>query len=165
MVLDSGGYEVWLNPGVVDEEAEWAFMHGQCLALAVAGSRQTGWSVAVLTEREEEDPDALAPGGFTYSDILVHAYLVTPDERLLDITGEAVPDLEARQQLTIHAADQVDVLLEQHRGYLERQDEAVAATFVPAVLAAGAATPTTSQTVTSQTVTSQTATQKDFQHR
>lgn len=135
-MLDAGGHLVELTPGVIDDEADWAYMHGQCLALAVAVSRRTGWPV-VTTTIEETEPDAEQPDGYFHQRLLRHAAVRTPEGDLLDIRGPGDPDVietyEGERQDT-WPAERLDELLAEHQGFLEEQNLEAAETFVDPVL-------------------------------
>jgi hypothetical protein len=72
VVAGSDGCSYELEPGVLDERAEAAFLHGQCHALALALHERTGWPI-IGVEDEELD--------------ICHFHVQTPCGRALDITG------------------------------------------------------------------------------
>lgn len=61
--------------GVIDEDSRWAYLNGQCHALAMSIHEATGWPLWMIghTRYECGDPD--------------HWAVATPDGRLLDIAG------------------------------------------------------------------------------
>lgn len=124
-----------VTPGVLDEDASWAYKHGQCLALAVALSRRTGWPIRVATYTEDE-PDSWAPGGVVTHRLLRHAWVVTPGGDLLDIDGPGGPDVieDFDADVAVVDAGLCDELLAEHEGYLEHQDLDVAESFVAPLL-------------------------------
>lgn len=138
-VYDSSGDPVEVTPGVLDDNADWVYRNGQCLALAVALSEHTGWPVHLRTFTDGDDAD---PAG-TYLN-LRHAYVQAPDGSLVDVRGEHDADIveeEARDldgDLCVPArivpATQARALLAEFAGFLEHQDTATAATFVEPVL-------------------------------
>ncbi|MEJ7648185.1 MAG: hypothetical protein WKF57_03895 [Nakamurella sp.] len=118
LVTDVMGDEYLLTPGVIDDDADYVFRNGQCLALAVAVSRRTGWPI-VLTcfdtpERFELGPD--------HPPDLVHATVRTPEGQLLDIRGPNDPDV--REMDDRHdvewPADRVDALMAAYDVDMER---------------------------------------------
>ena len=137
-VFDASGDVCQLTPGVIDEEARWVYTNGQCLALAVALARRTGWPLATTTI-EELDPDGAEPDGYRHHALLRHASVLTPAGDLLDINGDN--DAEAIEHypedtFVLHSSpDEVDQLLAEQEGHLMYQDLAVAEMFVDVVLA------------------------------
>ena len=136
-VLDSGGGPCDVRPGVLDDEADWVYTNGQCLALAVAMSEKTGWPV-VLTRDDLDDTDA--NGEPFYG--LRHAFVQAPDGTLLDIRGEqgSIEDVldgdeplgEGATPLTF--TDPHDALAH-YDGYLSDQSVVGAEPFAAKVLA------------------------------
>lgn len=64
-----------LTPGVIDEDAEYVFTHGQCHALALALNERTGWPLV-----------GIAAGGPHHPS---HCAVRRPDGEIIDITGYA----------------------------------------------------------------------------
>lgn len=136
-VQDASGDDIDLIPGLIDDEARYVYKNGQCLALAVAISRHTGWPMHVTTYDGGEEPDEYAPTGFAQVRELRHASVFTPAGDLLDITGQHDPDaieLYEGDEVEVVAADEADRLLEEHGSNLEPGDLDVASQFVQAVL-------------------------------
>lgn len=135
-VKDSSGDPIDLAPGVINDEAQWAYTHGQCLALAAAISRRTGWPVRTVSIVERE-PDADEPGGYRENHLLRHATVLTPDGDLLDITGPQDPEAvecDDDEVIVLTPTADLDRLLAEHEGFLEEQNLAAAETFVQPVL-------------------------------
>lgn len=142
-VYDSSGSPCEVTPGVIDDEADWVYLNGQCLALAVAMSERTGWPVHLrtLTDGDEADPTGV------YAN-LRHAYVQAPDGALIDIRGvndadivdEECRDLDCDLYLPprVIPAAEARTLLDEFEGYLFDQDVPTAETFVDAVLARAA---------------------------
>lgn len=138
-VLDSSGNPVEVTPGVLDDNADWVYHNGQCLALAVAISERTGWPVHLRTF-----VDGPADPAGTYTS-LRHAYVQAPDGSLIDVRGQHDADIvdeECRdldgdlyQPARIVSAERAAALLSEFDGFLERQDVDVARSFVDPVLA------------------------------
>lgn len=129
-VMDAYGKWIEITPGQRDEAARYAYLNGQCLALAVALSRRTGWSV--LTRTVDVGPDE--------PPVLIHAYVQGPDGVILDYTGGRDEEAEAENwededDLELTPANLVDGLLRNYEGHLGPQDSTVAESFVDGVLA------------------------------
>lgn len=135
-VLDSGGGPVDVTPGVLNDDADWVYTNGQCLALAVAMSEKTGWPV-VLTRDDLGDTIGDEP---FYT--LRHAYVQAPDGTLLDIRGEqgSIEDvLDGDEPLGEGAGPLVFenpyAALEHYDGFLSEQSVVGAEPFAAKVLA------------------------------
>jgi len=63
-----------INVGIIDDNALYAFTHGQCTSFAIALSRVTGWQMQACVWAED-------------STGLSHVWCVLPDGRYADITG------------------------------------------------------------------------------
>lgn len=139
-VLDSGGGPVEVSPGVTDEDADWVYTNGQCLALAAAMSEKTGWPIVVT----EDDLGDTGPDGEPFYNIR-HAYVQAPDGTLLDIRGDqgSVEDVmdadadysfgdESRAPLTFYSPR---AALENFDGWMSYQDVTAAEPFAAKVLA------------------------------
>lgn len=138
-VYDSSGDLCALTPGVIDDEADWVYRNGQCLALAVAISERTGWPVHLRTMIDGDPAD---PAG-TYPN-LRHAYVQAPDGTLVDVRGEHDADIveeECRDldgdlylPARVVPAAQARALLGEFEGFLFDQDLDAARMFVDPVL-------------------------------
>ena len=132
VVKDRRGDKVRLTPGVLDSEAKYVFSSGQCLALAVAVSEQTGWPVHLRMGR--------GPIGRSRKDVdyVIHATVLTPDGKHLDAHGVHEPGSWVESGHEIEAqvveADDATALLESHGAGLQHQDADAASYFVDAVL-------------------------------
>lgn len=76
-------------PGVLNDDADHIFRHGQCMALAVSIAQQNGWDdVAVGWVRnepyEEYDEDETVD---QENGVPMHVYAVRPDGLLIDVRG------------------------------------------------------------------------------
>lgn len=132
LVTDVMGDEYELTPGVIDDDADYVFRNGQCLALAVAVSRRTGWPIVMtcfdIPERLQISPE--------HHPDLVHATVRTPEGALLDIRGSNDPDvreMDGRHDVE-WPADQVDALMAAYDVDMESQLVDIADTFVDSVL-------------------------------
>lgn len=65
------GQEFLVEPGVINKEAEQAFLYGQCHALALAIHKKTGWEIAGALDNEKD---------------LFHLFNIKEDQAI-DITG------------------------------------------------------------------------------
>jgi hypothetical protein len=135
-VLDSGGGPCDVTPGVIDDEADWVYTNGQCLALAVAMSEQTGWPIVVTRDDLGDTID-----GEPYF-TLRHALVQAPDGTLLDIRGEqgSIDDvLDGDEPMGEGATPLVFedpyAALEEYEGFLSEQSVAAAEPFAAKVLA------------------------------
>jgi hypothetical protein len=135
-VLDSGGSPCDVTPGVIDDEADRVYTNGQCLALAVAMSEQTGWPVVVTRDDLGDEID-----GEPYF-TLRHALVQAPDGTLLDIRGEqgTIEDvLDGDEPMGDGATPQVFTVphgaLEEYEGFLSEQSVVAAEPFAAKVLA------------------------------
>lgn len=129
-VMDSSGEWVNVTPGQRDDAARHAYLNGQCLALAVALSKRTGWPVLTRTVELDEDEPPL----------LIHAYVQGPGGVLLDYTGGRDQEAEAESwededDFEETPADLADGLLRNYEGHLGPQNSALAESFVDGVLA------------------------------
>lgn len=141
-VRDASGDPVDVVPGLIDDAAEWVYMHGQCLALAVVLAERTGWPMHLRVFADGDGYEDDEPVRYLN---LRHAYVQTPDGPLLDIRGVHDPviveehcrdfDSDAYLPPRIVPAAEARGLLTEFGGYLEHQDVEVAATFIAAVLA------------------------------
>lgn len=130
---DNENQPVRIRPGVLDADAEWLFRRGQCLALAVAISKRTGWSLHLRTFSDDDGVPWLR-----------HAYVQAPDGALVDVNGindadivdEECRDLDGdlADAPRVIASEDADLLLEDYQGQLVPQNVRVAATFIDAVL-------------------------------
>lgn len=140
-VYDASGDPITLTLGVIDDEADWVYTNGQCLALAVAMSEQTGWPVVLRAFTDGDGYEDDEPVRYTN---LRHAYVQQPDGSLLDIRGEHDPiivdeecrDFDGDAYLPPRIVDSHDsrVLLAEFEGYLSEQDLDTARHFVAPVL-------------------------------
>lgn len=90
-----------VRPGTVDDAAVYAYKNGQCIALALAINRRTGWPIVVHVSRAGS-PDwerrmhghviPLARAGDGWFRDFVHAMVLTPTDQLLDIDDLHDPD-------------------------------------------------------------------------
>jgi hypothetical protein len=129
-VMDSSGEWVDVTPGQRDDAARHAYLNGQCLALAVALSKRTGWPVLTRTVELDEDEPPL----------LIHAYVQGPDGVLLDYTGGRDQEAEAENwededSIELTPAALADGLLRNYEGHLGPQNTGLAESFVDGVLA------------------------------
>lgn len=135
-VMDATGAMVELQAGVIDAEARWVYMNGQCLALAIAISEETGWPIHLSTIQDCAGP-LDDQGRASIVSVLRHASVATPDGDLLDISGPNDPDVievyEGDGAETVPAAE-ADQVLAEFAPYLTEQDVPAAKTFVQAVL-------------------------------
>lgn len=84
------GRQTAVTPGVLDENAQDTFTHGQCHALAKAIHQRTGWPIAIIaTATCTQDYDVCEQDRYTSTCPcqFQHTVTVLPDGRLLDITG------------------------------------------------------------------------------
>jgi hypothetical protein len=116
-----------VEPGVLDERARAAFLHGQCHALALAVHEVTGWPIVGA---EDESLD------------ICHFLVRVPDGRLLDITGART--LAERQLEDMGWCPDEEYLVEQEAQWVRRigsfadwraPDVAAARSFVAPLLA------------------------------
>lgn len=134
-VYDSSGDPVEVIPGVIDDNADWVYRNGQCLALAVAAAEETGWPVHLRTFTDGDPAD---PTG-TYLN-LRHAYLEAPDGTLIDIRGDHDPVIVEEETRDFDGdlyapprtvpATEARALLEEFEGFLNDQDTQTAKSFV-----------------------------------
>lgn len=129
-VMDSSGKYIDVVPGRRDDAARHVYLNGQCLALAAAVSRRTGWPVMTRT---------LELGDSDEPPLLIHAYVQGPDGVLIDYTGGR--DQEAEEEnwedediLELTPASLADGLLRRYEGHLGPQNTGLAETFVDGVL-------------------------------
>ena len=47
VMLETARGPVAVTPGVIDDEAEYAYRNGQCIALSLALAKETGWPIVV----------------------------------------------------------------------------------------------------------------------
>lgn len=144
-IEDAGGDPVEVTPGIVDENADWVFKRGQCLALAVVAAEECGGKV--YCQRVDFD-DVDEAGRPFYS--LKHAYVLTPDGVLIDIQGEhgapedlALDDDDPEEPIDAITFDDPRAALAHFDGYLVDQQTVVAEPFAKRILAehrAGAST-------------------------
>lgn len=130
-----------VTPGVVDMDAEELYTGGQCVALAGELARLTGGQIVVRSTTVDRGPQRAAGRN------VVHAYCLTPDGVLLDITGEG-GDMEDLRRLQASEAGWYDddTPLEPEifenvedakfalRNQIEEQDSVVAESFAHAIL-------------------------------
>lgn len=138
-VFDALGCRRAVTPGVIDDEADWVYKNGQCLALAVAASERTGWPVYLRTFTDGEAAD---PAG-TYTN-LRHAYVQAPDGSLVDIGGDHDTDVVEEEAHDLDGdlccparvvpAAQARALLAEFEGSLFDQDLDTARSFVDPML-------------------------------
>lgn len=101
IALDTARGKVSVTPGVIDDDAEYAYTNGQCIALSLALAEATGWPIVAHLARPG-NPDwerrthgrqisrAEATDGWFYS--FVHTLVRTPQDLLLDIRAEHDPE-------------------------------------------------------------------------
>ena len=77
--LPRGG-EVEVIPGVLDQQAEYAFSAGHCHALALAIHERTGWPLLAMSGRHSLRAN------------LQHVVVVMPDGRWFDVQGPQDPE-------------------------------------------------------------------------
>lgn len=99
--LETAAGKKLVTPGVIDDDAEYSYTNGQCIALSIAIARATGWPIVAHLARPGDtmweqrthgrhiDRSEAADGWF-YT--FVHTLVRTPDGLLLDIRGEHEPD-------------------------------------------------------------------------
>lgn len=130
------GDEVTVTPGVLDENADEAFMRGQCVALATAIAEDRGWGVAVHW--------------YDYGKGVKHAYAVDENGDYWDVRGNNDPEAVREAVREPHASDEmvqeyppgsVQRVLEhtQGAGKIRYQDRSVAASFVAPLMEAHSA--------------------------
>jgi hypothetical protein len=130
-VMDSSGEWVDVTPGQRDDAARHVYLNGQCLAMAVALSKRTGWPVLTRTvELDEGEPP-----------LLIHAYVQGPGGVLVDYTGGRDQEAEAESwededDFEETPFDLADGLLSNYEGHLGPQNTELAESFVDGVLAA-----------------------------
>ena len=101
VMLETARGPVAVTPGVIDDEAEYAYRNGQCIALSLALAKETGWPIVVQLSKpgdpwwEEKThgthiPPEQATAGWMYH--FVHSLVMSPERTLLDISGEYEPD-------------------------------------------------------------------------
>lgn len=139
---DAYGDPVELIPGIVDDNADWAFKRGQCLALAVAMSEQTGCEVLI---QRVDFGDTDENGDPFYN--LGHAYLRLPEGELLDIQGVHDEEMALTDEFGIELdeatpiepmifpAERAREALAHFEGYIVEQDLTVAESFAARTLA------------------------------
>lgn len=134
-VRDSSGDPVEVRPGIVDENADWVYRNGQCLALAVTAAEECGGEVYCqrvdLDDTDEHDQPF-------YN--LRHAYVLTPDGELLDIQGahggpDDLADDDDPDSAEPLVFDNPRDALAHFDGWLEDQDTVVAEPFAKRLLA------------------------------
>lgn len=99
--LDTARGKVLVTPGVIDDDAEYAYTNGQCIALSLALAEATGWPIVAHLARPG-NPDwerrthgrqiarESATDGWFYS--FVHTLVRTPHDLLLDIRSGHDPE-------------------------------------------------------------------------
>lgn len=127
-LTDARGLRVAVTPGQLDDEADYLFMNGQCVGMAVALAQSRGWGVVVHSYSDE---------GLTK-----HAYAVAEDGTYWDVRGENDPviveeDMEPDDELEHYRPDEVRFVIDEleDEGRIGTQDVELARSFVPAVLA------------------------------
>ena len=130
-VQDADGNVITLIPGEITGSTRYVYRNGQCVALAAAISRRTGWPVVT---REYE----IKLGGETQR-ILGHAYALSPDGHIVDIDGalnwegDRVKAWREEDVVTITESDRVDDLLDSFSHRLSEQNVDLAETFLDIV--------------------------------
>jgi len=86
--IETAGMHTEITAGVLDDEAKYVFMHGQCLAFATAVSLAIGFPLVVQTFADEDDfGDTDEDGVKEKMDNVGHCYVLRNDGMLLDVTG------------------------------------------------------------------------------
>ena len=153
--VDTSVVGVWhqsfpLTTGVVDDRAVRAMTNGQCLAMAIALSHRTGWSIAALMDHGDGDG---GDPGYTPNrdDQMTHLGILSPDgTAFVDICGaRRVHDVLALYRRDFYGEqahdddafgiqvidpDWLELML--HDPHMRRPAMGVAVTFVDAVLSA-----------------------------
>lgn len=138
-VLDASGDPIDVVPGIIDDEADWVYKRGQCLALAVALAEKTGGKV--YCQRVDFD-DVDADGNPFHN--LGHAYVELPEGVLLDIQGEHGEPSDLTDEFGIELEDTAiePLIFDNPRdalahfdGYVVEQDTVAAEPFAATVLA------------------------------
>lgn len=129
-VTDAYGMRVAVTPGRLDDDADYVFMNGQCVGMAVALAEDRGWGVAVHT--------------YTDEGLVKHAYAVDEHGTFWDVRGENDPvivaeGLDEDDQLDYYRPSEVRFVLEEteDEDRVGHQNVELARTFVPAVLDLG----------------------------
>ena len=129
---DTSGELVTVVPGELSGSVRHIYRNGQCMAMAVALSRETGWPIVT---REFE----LELGG-EKKRLLHHAYVLSPDGHLVDIDGyldwegDRVKSWRGEDIVTVTEADHADTLLDSYAHRLSEQDTDLAETYLDHVL-------------------------------
>lgn len=100
-LLDSAKGKIRIKPGVIDDDAQYVYKNGQCIALALALNKLTGWPIIAHLARPGDLEGmsrlngrsigiAQATNGWFYD--FVHAMVLTRERRLVDIDGTANPE-------------------------------------------------------------------------
>ena len=131
-VADNFGETTVVTRGHIDDAAKYVYRNGQCLALAAAVSKATGWPIVLRISDEDGTP------------FLHHAWVEDPNGDLIDIYGlndrEAVDDqydgsYERTRMVTI---DELPDLFVELADTIPAQDHDTAASFVDPVMSAWA---------------------------
>lgn len=131
-----------LQPGVLDANAERAFLYGACAALALALHDRTGWPLVALTDAHNVLDGQVGGGSCLHYGVrrpadgaFIDVLGAHTDEEIMAEYGDDADDGQAAIGLTAQA----DV----RSWYIDAQGEpvplTVAATFVDAVLTRSAA--------------------------
>lgn len=131
-VEDVNGELVSVIPGELGGSVKYLYRNGQCMSMAAAISRNTGWPV-VTRELELN-----LSGG--KQRILHHAYVLSPDGYLVDIDGalewegDRVKSWREEDIVTVTEADQVDDLMDSYSHRLSDQNVDLAETYLDIVM-------------------------------
>lgn len=132
-VEDVNGEMVGITPGDIrGVGVKYVYRNGQCMAMAAAISRNTGWPVVT---REIE----LNLGGEKQR-LLQHAYTLSPDGYLVDVDGaldwegDRVKNWRGEDIVNVIEADQVDDLMDSYSHRLSEQNVDLAETFLDSVM-------------------------------